>query len=633
MDRIKDAYRSRPAIFASFQDVLREHGQLFIDKAQLIASAQRILDDQPVLLAEFETFMRKYFVPQAVKQKRRPSTPPPSPPATQPLSPTKPAAPEGNGVCDSGGAGNDEVAPEPSSPVASSAAGLSWRCRSCKFDNDTSLSDQSAGCAVCEAPAPPVEALAASAHSSKAVHTSSAVSKSPATDATRDATCPVSSFDLAMDATSPACPEAQPTQPPAPLPLLAAPGAPGVPASAFDNSSSAAMFAATDSSPTSPVRASIDVAVTAPAGTTRPASSPSSGLHSASPDPSLAVMGASPLSPPPQADDAEEKEEAPLNPPGLEYDDSDQALPHQPSPPQIASDHCTLPPSPPSSPPASLGKAALSALPAAAQQGEAEAEQAARVHQPEAGGGDSSLALLDVSSSSQPADAQMSSALVDQAARDCLLPLSSKRLDLEEALPAYRPVLKRIGSAESLLAGLRGQLVQSRALASPPPPLHDNSQRDLVSYQQLCTEVAQQLQLSAPLQLACSSAMHALDGAKADIAALLQQQSDRNAVLIATLTRTTTNFAAPQANRERAADQPLPIADDESSGEQQDEGVAKLGGQADCCPLCDDRLCDAVVQPCCHQSCCVACAQDLKKKKRGCPRCNRRVRAVIAIRQ
>jgi len=79
----------------------------------------------------------------------------------------------------------------------------------------------------------------------------------------------------------------------------------------------------------------------------------------------------------------------------------------------------------------------------------------------------------------------------------------------------------------------------------------------------------------------------------------------------------------------------------EEENERKDEGKGgDVGGKVEdaveivppVCSVCLDGVCDAVIQPCGHASCCNKCAKALKSRKKCCPRCNTRVRGIVVIR-
>ena len=62
----------------------------------------------------------------------------------------------------------------------------------------------------------------------------------------------------------------------------------------------------------------------------------------------------------------------------------------------------------------------------------------------------------------------------------------------------------------------------------------------------------------------------------------------------------------------------------ETPGEGEGESV---------CPVCWDSVCDALLLPCRHLSCCERCAGDMKERQLQCPRCNERIRHVLVVRR
>ena len=210
-----------------------------------------------------------------------------------------------------------------------------------------------------------------------------------------------------------------------------------------------------------------------------------------------------------------------------------------------------------------------------------------------------------------------------------------------EPPPSFRTTLSSLEAAEAAIVALRQQLSQSHWLASPSPAVPaGDEQRTLASVRQLCSELTNQLAASAHLRLACRSVAETVNIAKVHVDGIVQLQGDRNALLLTTLaqlTRTSSStqeiasiadgLAAVDGGRlqtEKVSDNVESVAKDE-----------QLAEQPDCpdCPICLDELCNALVQPCCHVSCCLECAKQLKKKKKSCPRCHTKIRSVIAVKR
>ena len=61
---------------------------------------------------------------------------------------------------------------------------------------------------------------------------------------------------------------------------------------------------------------------------------------------------------------------------------------------------------------------------------------------------------------------------------------------------------------------------------------------------------------------------------------------------------------------------------EEKGGGEEEQGPSAM---TPLCPVCFERACDALLQPCHHISCCTPCAKQMKARKMACPRCNAKI--------
>ena len=236
---------------------------------------------------------------------------------------------------------------------------------------------------------------------------------------------------------------------------------------------------------------------------------------------------------------------------------------------------------------------------------------------------DSGAPSCSSSSSSLDAVTQSSSAPLEAVSSSVREAKAEKE---DEPPPAYLPVSSGMKEVEAAIVALRQQLTQSLALASPPPAAPADDKRSPASTRELCTELTQQLALFAHFRLACRGVTDAFDSTRAHITQLVQQQTERNALLLATLTQLTRDDHTLQPSEQ--VEEQTEATDEAKLREQEKAEQAEQ-----LCPICLDQPCDALVQPCCHNSCCMACARKLKKAKKKCPRCHKRIEKIITIRR
>ena len=204
--------------------------------------------------------------------------------------------------------------------------------------------------------------------------------------------------------------------------------------------------------------------------------------------------------------------------------------------------------------------------------------------------------------------------------------------------PAFQPVTSSCEAVEAAISALRQQISLSLPLASPPPSVSANDQHSLAPVRLVCTELTNQLALSAHLQLACRSLVDATAANTVRVTELMQQQRDRDALLLATLTQLTSgSVTQPRAavdahsGEEKSEAEQENEEDDENEDAKRAEVEQAAEEEASLCDVCKDAPCDALLESCRHISCCVKCARQLKKDKGSCPRCNKKIHKVIAV--
>ena len=251
----------------------------------------------------------------------------------------------------------------------------------------------------------------------------------------------------------------------------------------------------------------------------------------------------------------------------------------------------------------------------------------------------SSSTSIAVSSSVSPSPLSALAVLADTSTS---ITAGERKTDYssEQDPPApYRPLVGCIADVEKAMSALRHQLSLSHSLASPPPTTPSGEQRSITATRQLCTEVTSQLAISSHLLLAFDSSTEAVDAVKEQITQLKQQQSGRHAVLLSTFTQLTHNPLMSQSTETegRAAKtakhkrRQMCDEDEEAEDEQEAEAEAEAEADVNTCPICFNDKNDALLQPCGHASCCAHCAKELKRSKKSCPRCHKRIRTIVAI--
>ena len=248
----------------------------------------------------------------------------------------------------------------------------------------------------------------------------------------------------------------------------------------------------------------------------------------------------------------------------------------------------------------------------------------------------SSSAFPSVPSPSSTSSSSSSLDALAQSSADATERKSDVKNEVEPP-PSYRPVVAGMKEAEAAIKELLLQLSLSHSLAFSAPVLPADTHCNLTfDRRQLCTELAEELALTAHLRLACHSATTAIDAASQQLAALMEQQRARNAVLLSTFTQLAHEGSSSTPQSTDRAEAPTGAEKEKQLAEEEEEAAEdeKTAVEADeKCPICLDAVCDALLQPCCQISCCVECARELKRKKKSCPRCDQKIRSIIAVKR
>ena len=136
------------------------------------------------------------------------------------------------------------------------------------------------------------------------------------------------------------------------------------------------------------------------------------------------------------------------------------------------------------------------------------------------------------------------------------------------------------------------------------------------------------LALLLPIALRSPHPIKALEATKKHVVEFVQQRNDRHAAVVHTVAQLIASSATQSTSSKDTTQQLESKAEDD--GEDADEQKEEI---VEMCPICLAESCDALVQPCCHISCCFECGKVLKKSKKACPRCHIKIRSVVAIKR
>ena len=192
---------------------------------------------------------------------------------------------------------------------------------------------------------------------------------------------------------------------------------------------------------------------------------------------------------------------------------------------------------------------------------------------------------------------------------------------------------KAIAAAQSQLASLRQQLDASRQLQSASGKELEQLKQTQQQTERQCAELRKQVQTA---QAQTKVSQMELDNATTRHRELVQQHEAQTKQLGQSAAQLT---ASQQANEQLStklgsATTELTLTKQQLTTErgQWEAEVKELKARRiPRCSICMDALSDALLQPCCHVSCCVECAEELKENNLSCPRCDRKIRSVIAV--